>query len=333
VLALSALISRPVSGVIADRLNKKHVLVLSTAVNAGLLLSYPFADSISLLMLIRFIHGISFAVSTTTIVALASSFIPQNRMGEGIGFFGVGFIAAVAVGPVIGITILEHFDFLGLFIVSAATAGVSAGLMALVRYKHEKKERYQAKLQLRIADFIEVKLIPLALFVALFQVGQGFIHSFIAIFGEERDIASVGLYFTVNALTMLVIRPLSGWLNDRRGIAAILIPGYAISAVGMFMLAGAGSLWMVILPSILLAAGHGAAQPGIQAEGIRMLPDKRGVATSTVFLGIDAGQALGPIIGGAALGAFDFTTTFIGAGALMVFGMIAFALYRKQLRK
>jgi len=330
VFALSALVARPITGVIADRLNRKHILALSTAVNAGMLLCYPFADSVALLMLIRVIHGISFSVSTTTSVALTSTFIPTQRMGEGIGFFGVGFIAAVAVGPIIGIALLERFGFSGLFFISAATAGVSAGLTAFVRYKHEKKDQHKARLEIRMADLIEVKLIPLVLFVTLFQIGQGFIHSFIAVLGEERDIASIGVYFTVSALTMLVARPLSGWINDRMGIAAILIPAYAISAAGMFILAGAGSLWMVVIPSILLSASHGAAQPGIQAEGIRRMPDRRGVATSTIFIGIDAGQGLGPILGGVVLGAFDFTTTFIGFGALMAIGMLGYALYRKR---
>jgi len=151
--------------------------------------------------------------------------------------------------------------------------------------------------------------------------------------GDERGIANIGLFFTVSALTLLVVRPLSGKLNDRMGLAVIMLPAYVLVAAAMFTLAGAHSLLVVMNAAFLQALGHGVGQPALQAECIRRLPDKRGVATSTLFIGIDIGQGIGPIIGGTVLSATDFSTTFTGAGALMIIGMAAFLLYSRLVNR
>ena len=329
IFAITALTVRPFSGALADRFNKKRIMVVSTATIALMVLCYSFSRSIPLLIFFRIIHGAAFAASSTANTALASSFIPPHRMGEGFGFFGLGHILATAVGPSIGMTVLEHFGYSGLFFASFAISGLSAVLMNFIRHKHEK-QALSKKIQIRFSDFIDMKLIPLAIFGGLLTFSSGIISSFISVLGDERSIANITVYFLVNSVALLVIRPLSGRLNDKMGITVVMIPAYILAFMAMLTLAGSYTIWMVALTAVFLAIGTGAGVPALQAECIRRLPDKRGVATGTYYIGLDVGFGSGPIIGGAVLSAFGFGTMYIAAGILLLAGLIAFILYRRH---
>ena len=328
---ITALILRPFCGAIADRFNIKRIITGSITLAAIFLLAHAFTGNIALLIVFRALHGAMFSISSTAIIALATTFIPKDRMGEGIGFLGIGFILAITIGPYIGLVIAEHFDINSVFILSAILTGLSAVMMLFVRYRRAVQTGTAEKFQFRLEDFFDLRLIPLAVFSMLFAFCNGFIQSFIAMMGEERSITNVGVFFTVSAVALVVIRPLSGRLNDKKGIATILIPAYILSAAAMMVLAGAKATWMIALASLLHSFGHGAGQPAIQAECIRSLPDRRGVATSTFFVGLDAGQGLGPLLGGLALNVFSFGTVFTGISVLLLLGVFGFIVYKRKM--
>ena len=326
ILAITAVFARPVSGAISDRFNCKYVMVLSTVAMAGLSLCYLFSQSVGVLVLIRVLHGIAFAGCSTSNTALATMFIPPRRMGEGIGYLGFSIVLASAIGPGIGLKVVETFGYRANFIISLAVTVLNAALMCLIRYKHKKREHTGIKKEFRLSDFIELKLIPIAVFAAVFTFGFSAINSFIAVMGDERGIANIGIYFILNSVVLLAVRPISGKINDKRGLAIIVIPSFIFSALAMCVLAAAYSIFMVALAAILMSIGYGSALPGLQAEGIRLLPEKRGVASSTHLIGLDVGHGLGSIVGGAALASFGFGTMYLGVGALLILGMIWFIL-------
>lgn len=327
--SITALIIRPVSGLIADRFNQKWLMVGATAAIALSVLCYTLAENISILFLFRIIHGIAFAISGTTNIAFASSFIPKERMGEGISYLGLGQILATAIGPNISVWTVENLGYHWTFVLSFIVAGLAAILMVFIKCESPKSLSGNTRLRVKLSDLIAVKLIPYAVFGGLFSLANGLVSSFIVLLGDERGITNVGIFFTCNAIMLLVIRPFGGKLNDRKGIAFILIPSYIFAAAAMAMLAGANAVWMIAAAGILKAVGQGMGQPSVQAECIRMLPEKRGVATSTYYIGADVGQGVGPIIGGAISSAFGYGTMYMSVSLLMLLGMACFLLYKK----
>ncbi len=73
------------------------------------LLGFAFVTNPVLIVVFRIINGIGFAFSGTCQIALASKYIPKNKMGEGIGYLGLGMVIGSAVAPGIGVTISENF--------------------------------------------------------------------------------------------------------------------------------------------------------------------------------------------------------------------------------
>jgi len=327
--AITALVMRPVGGAVADSFNRKRVMVISTSVAALMVLGYSHAGSIPLLIVFRIIHGTAFAISGTTNVAFATTLIPKHRMGEGVGILGLSNVLAVAIGPNIGLVVMDHFNYNGLFAISAVIMGTSAFLMTFIHYKHEKAENQRVKFHFQPANFIEIRLIPLAVFTGLLYLCYGTVASFIVVLGDERSIANIGLYFTVASITLIAVRPLSGRFIDKKGFAAVVPPAFIVMSSAMFLFFTVRSIWGVALAAVLVAVGHGSGTPAIQAECIRRQPDRRGVATGTFYMGADVGHGLGPIIGGAVLNSFGFQVLFVSAGILMLIGLLGFIIYRK----
>ena len=76
---------------------------------------YNIASTIVLLAVLRVIHGVTWAVSTTAVGTAITDIIPDSRRGEGMGWYGMAMTIAMAIGPMIGLWVVQNYSFDGLF--------------------------------------------------------------------------------------------------------------------------------------------------------------------------------------------------------------------------
>lgn len=131
---LSAVGVRPVVGWALDTLGRKAVFLLGLAVFVVSALSYAWAPSIAVLLAIRVLHGLGWGCSTTAAGTIAADVIPRERLGEGMGFFGLAATIAMAVAPALGLFIIHQSGFTALFATSASLALAALALAAAIRY-------------------------------------------------------------------------------------------------------------------------------------------------------------------------------------------------------
>ncbi|WP_406542334.1 MFS transporter [Clostridium ljungdahlii] len=163
---------------------------------------------------------------------------------------------------------------------------------------------------------------------------NGVIGSFLALLGDERHISNIGYYFTVNAIVILIIRPLSGKLLDNKGLSIIAFPAFIMAMMASLLLVISSSLWMILAVAVLYGIGQSSLSPALQATCVKKLgPSKVGIATSTYFIGYDAGQGLGPIIGGTIAGKFGLTSVFYICAALLFSGIVIYYLHTLNAKK
>ena len=137
-VSITALFARPVSGLISDRLNKKHVFITATALIGFALIGYGISTGIASLVVFRFIHAVAFSVNGTVNLALVAQTVPRKRMGEGIGYFGLGHIIATAAGPAVGLYIGERFGLSAVFLIAGAVMlAASAAMFVLLNTVQE----------------------------------------------------------------------------------------------------------------------------------------------------------------------------------------------------
>jgi MFS family permease len=78
--------------------------VLGVIVNAG----YALSSGIALFVLFRILNGVQFSIIGSLNMTIAGDSLPKNKLGSGMGVFGVGSAVAMAIGPSIGLA-LKNF--------------------------------------------------------------------------------------------------------------------------------------------------------------------------------------------------------------------------------
>ncbi|MBQ8093084.1 MAG: MFS transporter [Clostridia bacterium] len=331
--SLTSLFCRPFCGLMADRMNKIVLMIISNILMTVGLIGFAFARSIPLFIVMRIINGIGFAIGSTAQVALCTCFIPKSRMGEGIGYMGLSMVLASAAAPGLGIAISQALGMQAVFLASAAMPVAGCILLMFMhsdaaRPKHEKR-------RIRLEDILEWHAWAFSLCGGMFSFINGIINAYIVLYSDLRGIADISLYFTVYAVFLFFIRPLSGKLMDKKGIRLTVLPAMLLTAVSMIILARSTSFALVILSAILRAIGQGTAQPSLQAGCINYIGrDRSGVATSTYYLFGDVGQGIGPMLGGMALetiaGIGGYQFLFYACAALLTLGFVIFERFSRK---
>lgn len=67
-------------------------------------------------------------------MALVAEIIPKERLGEGLGYFGLGQVVSQVIGPVIGVAMKEHMGFRALFYTVAVISAFAVVLLFLFPY-------------------------------------------------------------------------------------------------------------------------------------------------------------------------------------------------------
>lgn len=111
--------------------------------------SYSIVPFISAIIMIRFIHGFGWGAVSTASNTIASDNIPNDRFGEGMGYFSLTSSLAMAVAPTIGLFVISKYSFQALFLTST-TLAVLGGIIAFkLEYKKiENKEQTKIKASL-----------------------------------------------------------------------------------------------------------------------------------------------------------------------------------------
>ena len=335
--SMTSLFCRPLCGLLSDRMNNIRLLMISNLLMAAGLAGFAFARTAPLLFAFRIMNGIGFAIGSTVQMSLAARYIPQNRMGEGIGYMGLGNILGSAVAPGIGIAVANSLGMRAMLLISAALPALACFILLLMRDDRELPRG--EKLRIRLQDIIEPRALAYSFSGGIFSFGNGIVNAYIVLFAASRGVESVALYFTVYAIGMFVIRPMSGKLMDQKGIRWTVYPGIVITACSFVLLAFSRSLPMFLASAVLRAIGQGAAQPSLQAGCINYIGrDRAGVATSTYYLCGDIGQGVGPMLGGMVVGAIagaqGYQLMYLICAGLMLVSLASIILFfeRKHIR-
>ena len=73
-------------------------MIISTLVTAFSVACYALSNDISSLIALRMLHGIAFSFMGVANMAFASAFIPNDKLGEGLGYLALSNILAQGGG-------------------------------------------------------------------------------------------------------------------------------------------------------------------------------------------------------------------------------------------
>ncbi len=339
IYSIAAMVVRPFGGFITDHYNKKKLLFLSTLLLGVSFLGYVFCRSISLLILLRIIHGVAFGINSTVNLALAVEYIPRSRTGEGLGYYGVGQVISQIIGPPIGVAIKDATSYPALFIGSSVLVFAGALLFFFIFPNTADPERKGPGILGggTVTDFLKSLVAKECIFYAviggLFSMSNGIVHSLLILLGDAKHINNISLFLTVNAIVLFVLRLTVGKVLDRTNLLLVVTISLVTGAVSMGLLGVAGALPLVLAAGAIKAFGNVGGQISLQSACVKKVDAARvGVASSTYYIGADIGNGIGPILGGRVAESAGYASAFFTMAGIFLAGAVVFIIYELKHR-
>lgn len=300
IFVIGVLVARLFCGRYIDQIGWKKTLYIGFILFLITTCSYLLVNSMTILLINRFLNGAAMGIASTATGTIVAKLIPNERRGEGTGYYALSLTVAAAIGPFLGMFITEHASFYMNFI--ACIIFLALSFIAVFFVKIPKleftKEQLKSKKGFSVHNFFEVKALPISIIAAIIALGYSSILSFITSYAKEINLMSVGtFFFIVYAIFALISRPFTGRLFDEKGENSVMYPAIILFATALFLLGQAHNGVMLLLSGVLLGFGYGTTSASMQAISVKVAPKHRlGLATSTNFIFQDLGVGIGPFV-------------------------------------
>jgi MFS family permease len=327
---ITALLFRPFVGWLTDAWRRRPLVLIGTSCYGFASVVYLLAGSIPPLLLGRFVHGFGSSCYTTAANAYVADIAPLRRRAEAMGLFSAAQALALIMGPVVGFILIGATGFHYLFYFSGGLA-LLAFFMSIFARERRQPKAIKGRPWSPRTGIVAIDALPAAWITLCMGMGFGAVNAFIAIFAEPRGVANPGFYFMVQAIALLISRTFAGRLADRYGRAAVIVPGIILMTIAMSLLPLANGLPSFVISASLCGLGFGAAQPATMALLIdQVRPDQRGLATSTYYMGFDAGISIGAILLGLVSQHWGFGVMWPLAAACTLLGLLGLLADRRS---
>lgn len=297
---LSAGLSRPFSGKLADKIGRIPVMMVGAAVCFVVGLLYPILTFVSGFLFLRFAHGFSAGFTPTGASAYVADIVPFQKRGEAMGIQSLFGSLGMAAGPAFGGWIASIWSINTVFYCAAFTAIFS--ILILFRLKEtliEKEPLSFSLFKLNRHEIIEKRvLLPsIILFLSVFSFGV--VLTIIPDFSTYLGIKNKGLFFAVFTISSLGIRLIAGKTSDRYGRVVVLRAAVVCMMFAMVAVAFAETKFVLLSSGVLFGAAVGMYSPTTTAWVVDRSLDKfRGRALATMYIFLESGIGVGAVISG-----------------------------------
>jgi MFS family permease len=325
--------SAPLTGAIADHIGQRRTLIIASAVILVCAAGYAVTTRYPVMLALVVVHGVFWSALLSASAAYLTNLLPDRRRAEGIGYWGLSSVAAIAVAPPIAFWIMQHGGW-GWICLSCGALNLLMGAIAWalppdVRHEHQLMLPFGGPSR----QLVEWRVLLLSLTLFMYSFGYGAITSFSAMFADALGISPKSIYLTMLAIVILMTRPLSGALADRVGYRRVFLPCLALIAVGLALLASASSLAWLVVSAIVFGVGFGTAYPVFVAYVMRDIhAARRGAAFGAILAAFDTGIGTGSSSVGWLIERFGFSAAFGVAAMLSAIALPYFVVVERRLR-
>lgn len=300
IFVIGLLISRIFSGRYIDQIGWKKTLYIGFILFLITTCLYVLVNSMGFLLIIRFLNGAAMGIASTATGTIVAKIIPNERRGEGTGYYALSLTVAASIGPFLGMFITQHATFYMNFIVCIIFLAFSFIAVFFIKIPKLEftKEQLEKKKGLSLHNFFEVKAIPISIIACIIALGYSSILTFITTYAKEINLVYVSsFFFIVYAIFVLISRPFTGRWFDEKGENFVMYPAILLFAMALFLLSQTHNGFSLLLAGALLGLGYGTTSSSVQAIAVKVSPKHRiGLATSTNFIFQDLGVGIGPFL-------------------------------------
>jgi MFS family permease len=288
---LTAAISRPFSGKLADTVGRIPVMVFGSLVCFLCGFAYPWALTVSSFLLLRLLHGFSTGFKPTGTAAFVADIVPTAKRGEAMGLLGVTGSLGMAAGPAFGSWLADTFSLNTMFYCSSAAALPQA----------QRQKFSFSLLKLKLDEILEPRVLSPALVTLLCLFPYGAVLTVIPDQSHYLKLAgpTKGLFYICYTIASLAVRLVAGKASDTHGRVPVLRWSAGILAAGLAVLVWSPSVPVFLLGAVIFGIGTGLNSPTLYAWTVDLShPERRGRALATMYIALEVGIGIGALLAG-----------------------------------
>lgn len=352
VFSASAAIARIACGPVIDNVGRVVVMLSGTLfLLVGTILP-ALVSNTAVFAVCRVLQGIGFSAATTASATAASDVLPLSRLGEGIGYYGLGQALAMSIGPALALFLVNTDPAENLYLGMSAMAALAVLFTLLCRYEKNPsrlpetssyRQRIEsgsgaddaaggesaesaepaepaepaapAKKEGFLKSFFEPRAVPGMLPMLALSPAFGFGIFFMGLYGTSLGYANAGLFYTVSAFAMIAVRLVSKAFMDRVAPIKIMTATVLCGLLGFAMVfLGGHSELLFYAAGIPYGLCLGVAIPLNQSVAVKNTPAERwGAANAIYLLASDIGIGVASAVWGVVNDAAGFSVTIICA--------------------
>ncbi len=320
------LISLP-AGMLSDIAGRRRLLIVALFVFASAPFLYLPITQIWELILVRFYHGFATAIfGTVATTVIAGRYVADRaRM---ISLYSSATIVGRSVAPFLGGTLISLSGYHSVYLVCAASGMLALALGSLLPHNIESAPRRKPSVAQRAAlrdGLLQVLRSGPILVTSITEAAQyfvfGAVEAFLALYAAASGVSAwmIGIILGIQLLSVVVIKPLMGRISDTAGRKPVILAGLGTGALSIALL----PLFKAPLALAALSLAFGAGFATVTSSTTALVADfskrnRMGTSMGILATVMDIGQAAGPAITGAVVGAFGYAAGFETLSAVLV---------------
>lgn len=330
---------RLINGTLVQNFGSYRIMMISAAIGTIVCYMHQYATTIFLLIILRIMHGFAYSMFNTASGTAASFLVPRSRISEGIGYFAIGNVLALAIGPVIALMIIKDGtfnEFQRLFMVASIFCAVAFLLVSEISKKSTKvpltlQKINKDNLPPTFIGFEKGVLLPVIIsFMMTFSYAPVFVY--LAGYGLSRGWGSIGNAYFMYAAGLLLSRLFAGRLGDKYGADYVIYPALICGIVSLYNIALCRSVWELYLAMTLMGMCVGAFNPLMNVFCIlRCSAARRGTATAAFNGSVDLGLGTGSMVAGLFLAKFGYIHIYLAGSVGLILTLLAYTFMLSSL--
>ncbi len=326
---VTAVLLRPLSGRLSDRRGRR-ILIQGGGTLVGVsIAAYALSSSLPALIVWRLLTGVGEAFFYVGAASVINDLAPDARRGEALSYFSLALFGGLAVGPVIGESVLEAIGFEWVWLVAGGSA-FFAGLLGW--WVPETRPE-------GMGDAPPTPLVHRAAVLPGAVLGTNIwalatFSSFIPLYVLTIGMSGSRFVFVVNSAVIISIRLFGARLPDRLGAKKAGTAALSATAVGLLTIAAWPDPVGLFTGTVLYSIGHALAFPALMTLAVSRAPAaERGAVVGTFTAFFDFSFGVGAISAGAIATLLGFRGAFVAAAVVALAGLVLLLGYARAAQR
>ena len=326
-LGLGASLGGLPTGALMGRFGERVVLIVAIAVFATSTAVLGVTTTALVLAALRLASGAANGAIRLSRQTYITRRVEVGVRGRAMSMIGGSFRVSLFVGPAIGGALVDLVGYTATFAIAGALTATGMLPPLLVRDHLPLRDGTDTTKRIGILRAVVAhrRLLAVAGFVPMLviTVREGRLV-IIPLIGDELGLSStaVGALVTVGTAADLLLFPVAGWVMDRFGRLAAMVPAFGLIALGLIVLGLANGTPLAVAAGAIIGIGNGMSSGTMLTLGSDLAPpDAPGQFLAGMATMQDSGRVAGPLLVGAVGAAFG-----LGAAAFALAGVLFVAI-------